>query len=131
MWLGCSEACGERDCDPLKTKESLHHCCLNGDKVRLLMYLIRREVVTRDHTFRVRGVEVKYSRAGSHEAEWLRTRLVDMDSVANRSYSCADRAGVVPVPCLGEKVKAIIRWTGTWEKNENVLRDVEPCCIGG
>ena len=33
--------------------------------------------------------------------------------MANRSYSCADRAGVVPVPCLGEKVKAIIRWTGT------------------
>lgn len=100
MGSGCSEGCDERDCDLWKTKESLHHCCLNGGRVRLPMCLIRRGVVTRDHTFRERGVEVKYSRAGSHEAGRLQTRLVDMDFAANPSHSCGDRVGGVPVPCL-------------------------------
>jgi len=82
MGSGCSEGCGERDWDLSKTKENLHHCCLNGGIDRLPMCLIRRGVVTRDHTFPAKGVGVKYSRAGGHEAGRLQTRLADMDFVA-------------------------------------------------
>jgi hypothetical protein len=101
MGSGCNEGCGERDYDLWKTKESLHHCCLNDGRDRLPMCLIRRGVVTRDHTSREKGVEAKYSRAGSHEAGRLQTRLVDMDFAANLSHLGADRAGGVPVPCYG------------------------------
>jgi hypothetical protein len=64
----------------VKTKENLHHCCLNGGKFRLLMCLIRIEE-EKGHHIQVTEEGEKPRGAGNHEAGRLRTRLLtDMES---------------------------------------------------
>ena len=72
---GCNEEFFELGYDLVKTKENLHRCCLNGDRFRLPMCLIRREE-EKGHHSQVMGEEEKPRGAGNHEAERLRTRLL-------------------------------------------------------